>query len=69
MLNFGASKPRVKGGGPGPPGPPWIRACLYCMYAIFTDLLGYFIMEKSDMTKIRTQQKLKLLCPDNIPQQ
>ena len=22
MLNFGASKPRVKGGGPGPPGPP-----------------------------------------------
>ena len=27
MLNFGASKPRVKGGGPGPRGPPWIRAC------------------------------------------
>ena len=25
MLNFGASKPRVKGE-PGPPGPPWIRA-------------------------------------------
>ena len=24
MLNFGASKPRVKGG-PGPPEPPWIR--------------------------------------------
>ena len=24
MLNFGASKPRVKGG-PGPRGPPWIR--------------------------------------------
>ena len=24
MLNFRASKPRVKGG-PGPPGPPWIR--------------------------------------------
>ena len=22
MLNFGASKPRVKGGGPGPRGPP-----------------------------------------------
>ena len=27
MLNFGASKPRVKGGGPGPRGPPWIRTC------------------------------------------
>ena len=26
MLNFGASKPRVKGG-PGPLGPPLIRAC------------------------------------------
>ena len=26
MFNFGASKPRVKGGA-GPPGPPWIRAC------------------------------------------
>ena len=24
MLNFGASKPRVRGG-PGPRGPPWIR--------------------------------------------
>ena len=22
MLNFGASKPRVRGGGPGPRGPP-----------------------------------------------
>ena len=27
MLNFGASKPRVKGG-PVPPGPPWIRTCI-----------------------------------------
>ena len=26
MLNFEASKPRVKGG-PGPRGPPWIRTC------------------------------------------
>ena len=26
MLNFGASKPRVKGG-QGPQGPPWIRTC------------------------------------------
>ena len=25
MLNFGASKPRVKGG--WPPGAPWIRTC------------------------------------------
>ena len=28
MLNFGASKPRVKGG-PGPRGPPWIRTWLH----------------------------------------
>ena len=28
MLNFGASKPRVKGG----PGPPWIRACMLPRY-------------------------------------
>ena len=27
MLNFGASKPRVRGG-PGPQGPPWIRTWL-----------------------------------------
>ena len=27
MLNFGASKPRVKGGGLGPQGPLWIDAC------------------------------------------
>ena len=28
MLNFGASKPRVKGG-PGPRGPPWIQTWLH----------------------------------------
>ena len=27
MLNFGASKPRVRGG-PSPWGPPWIRTCV-----------------------------------------
>ena len=29
MLNFGASKPRVKGGPPAPP--PWIRTCSGCV--------------------------------------
>ena len=27
MLNFGASKPRVKGGARAPGAPPWIRTC------------------------------------------
>ena len=31
MLNFVASKPRVKGGGPGP---PWIRTCIDLHHAI-----------------------------------
>ena len=30
MLNFGASKPRVKGGARAPGAPPWIRTC-WCM--------------------------------------
>ena len=30
MLNFGASKPREKGG-LGPRGPPWIRTWFYCL--------------------------------------
>ena len=27
MLNFGASKPRVRGGARAPGAPPWIRTC------------------------------------------
>ena len=35
MLNFGASKPRVKGG-PGPRGPPWIRTCIILSFEELT---------------------------------
>ena len=31
MLNFGASKPRVKGGARAPGAPPWIRTCKPCI--------------------------------------
>ena len=34
MLNFGASKPRVKGGARAPGPPPWIRACSMYLHEI-----------------------------------
>ena len=34
MLNFGASKPRVKGG-PGPPGPPLDPHLIFMVYFLF----------------------------------
>ena len=37
MLNFGASKPRVRGG-PGPRGPPWIRTCFPKCFTEFSKI-------------------------------
>ena len=40
MLNFGASKPRVKGGARAPRAPPpWIRTCLPLSLKYFSVLL------------------------------
>ena len=41
MLNFGASKPRVRGG-PGPPGPPpWIRGWCSIVFLVFNTEINY----------------------------
>ena len=56
MLNFGASKPRVKGG-PGPPGPPGSAPVQFKFIIAISDfilpthLVAFVICEKTSMSR------------------
>ena len=53
MLNFGASKPRVRGGGPGPRGPPLDP---HLVSIVLTHISGFVSrsQEKSDTNQLRS---------------
>ena len=64
MLNFGASKPRVKGGD-GPPGPPWIRTCRWKDIAQELDVS---CKQKNDVREENQYGFIQMLCWFSQPQ-